>query len=86
MYQITIGIDGMACSMCESHVCDTIRNNFKVKKVSASHTKAEAVIVSETEISEARLKAALDPTGYRVTSYSAGEAEKKGGLFSIFKK
>ena len=86
MYQITIGIDGMACSMCESHVCDTIRNNFKVKKVSASHTKAEAVIVSESEISEAQLKAALDPTGYRVTSYKSGEAEKKGGLFSIFKK
>lgn len=86
MYQITISIDGMACSMCESHVCDTIRNNFKVKKVSASHTKAEAVIVSETELTEAQLKAALDPTGYRVTSYKVGEAEKKGGLFSIFKK
>ena len=86
MYQITIGIDGMACSMCESHVCDTIRNNFKVKKVSASHTKAEAVIVSETELTEAQLKAALDPPGYRVTSYKVGEAEKKGGLFSIFKK
>ena len=56
MYQITIGIDGMACSMCENHVCDTIRSNFNVKKVSASHTKAEAVIVSETDISEAQLK------------------------------
>lgn len=86
MYQITIGIDGMACSMCESHVCDTIRNHFKVKKVSASHTKAEAVIISETDISEAQLKAALDPTGYRVTSYQIAPFEKKGGLFSIFKK
>ena len=53
MYQITLKIDGMACSMCESHVCDTIRNQFKVKKVSASHAKGEAVIVSETELSEA---------------------------------
>ena len=44
MYQITLRIDGMACSMCESHVCDTIRNQFKVKKVSASHAKGEAVI------------------------------------------
>ena len=44
MYQITLKIDGMACSMCESHVCDTIRNQFKVKKVSASHAKGEAVI------------------------------------------
>ena len=79
MYQITLKIDGMACSMCESHVCDTIRN-------SASHAKGEAVIVSETEISEAALKAALDPTGYKLLGYACEPYEKKGGLFSIFKK
>ena len=86
MYQITLKIDGMACSMCESHVCDTIRNQFKVKKVSASHAKGEAVIVSETELSEAELKAALDPTGYKLLGYACEPYEKKGGLFSIFTK
>ena len=86
MYQITLKIDGMACSMCESHVCDTIRNQFQVKKVSASHAKGEAVIVSETEISEAALKAALDPTGYKLLGNACQPYEKKGGLFSIFKK
>ena len=85
MYQITLQIDGMACSMCESHVCDTIRNQFSIKKVSASHSKGEAVILSETELSEADLKAALDPTGYRVTGYSCQPYEKKGGLFSFLK-
>ena len=60
MYQITLSIDGMACSMCESHVCDTIRSKFSVKKVTASHSKGEAVILSETQIPEAELKAALD--------------------------
>ena len=50
MYQITLSIDGMACSMCESHVCDTIRSKFSVKKVTASHSKGEAVILSETQI------------------------------------
>jgi cation transport ATPase len=69
MYQITLKIDGMACSMCESHVCDTIRNQFKVKKVSASHAKGE-----------------LDPTGYKLLGYACEPYEKKGGLFSIFKK
>ena len=59
MYQITLSIDGMACSMCESHVCDTIRSKFSVKKVTASHSKGEAVILSETQIPEAELKAAL---------------------------
>lgn len=86
MYQITLNIDGMACSMCESHVNDTIRSKFPVKKVSASHAKGEAVILSESEIPEADLKAALDPTGYRLTGYSCQPYEKKGGLFSIFKK
>ena len=85
MYQITLQIDGMACSMCESHVCDTIRNQFSIKKVSASHSKGEAVILSETELSEADLKAALDPTGYRVTGYVCQPYEKKGGLFSFLK-
>lgn len=68
MYRITVGIDGMACGMCESHVNDTIRKNFTVKKVKSSSRKATAVIVSEQAIDEAALKAALDPTGYRVTS------------------
>ena len=86
MYQITLTIDGMACSMCESHVCDTIRSKFPVKKVSASHSKGEAVILSEAEIPEAELKRALDPTGYRLLSYSCQPYEKKGGLFSIFRK
>ena len=86
MIQTTVKVSGMACSMCESHVCDTIRNQFKVKKVSASHAKGEAVIVSETELSEAELKAALDPTGYKLLGYACEPYEKKGGLFSIFKK
>ena len=46
MYQITLSIDGMACGMCESHVCDTIRSKFSVKKVTASHSKGEAVILT----------------------------------------
>ena len=86
MIQTTVKVSGMACSMCESHVCDTIRNQFKVKKVSASHAKGEAVIVSETELSEAELKAALDPTGYRLLRCSCEPYEKKGGLFSFLKK
>ena len=26
MYQITLGIDGMMCGMCESHINDAVRN------------------------------------------------------------
>ena len=48
MYQITLGIDGMMCGMCESHINDAVRNAFPVKKVSSSHGKGQTVILSET--------------------------------------
>ena len=64
MVQIRVGIDGMACGMCESHVNDAIRQHLAVKKVSSSHTKGECVIVAENEIPENEIRAALDGTGY----------------------
>ncbi len=39
-----VDIDGMMCGMCESHINDAVRNNFKVKKVSSSHGKGRTVI------------------------------------------
>ena len=83
MVQITVGVDGMACSMCEAHVSDAIRKAFPVKKVTASHTKGQAVIVAENEISEADIAKALEPTGSRMVSYSCAPYQKKK-LFGIF--
>ena len=39
MIQTTIKVSGMACSMCEAHINDTIRGAFSVEKVSSSHSK-----------------------------------------------
>ena len=39
MVKITVGIDGMACGMCEVHINEAVRNAFPVKKVTSSHTK-----------------------------------------------
>lgn len=36
MIKTTLKIDGMMCGMCESHMNDVIRKNFKVKKVTSS--------------------------------------------------
>ncbi len=77
MYKITVGIDGMACSMCEAHINDTIRANFKVKKVTSSHIKNGTVIISKDEISEEELKNAIDKTGYKVTSVACEVYDKK---------
>ena len=47
MIQTTVKVSGMACSMCEAHVNDTIRRAFSVEKVSSSHAKGETVILSK---------------------------------------
>ena len=47
MIQTTVKVSGMACSMCEAHVNDTIRRAFPVEKVSSSHVKGETVILSK---------------------------------------
>ncbi len=33
MEKITVQVEGMACSMCESHVNDAIRKAFPIQKV-----------------------------------------------------
>lgn len=47
----------MACSMCESHINDTVRGALPVKKVASSHDKGETVILSEQALDEAALRA-----------------------------
>lgn len=87
MKKTTVKIDGMMCGMCESHVNDAIRSAFNVKKVTSSHSKGEAVIISEKEIPESKLREVLDPTGYTVVSVtSADEAEKQGFFSKLFSK
>ena len=78
MYKITAGIDGMSCGMCESHINDTIRKNFKVKKVKSSASKNNTEIICEEMISEEDLHGVIDPTGYTVLSYKCEDYVKKG--------
>lgn len=85
MQKTTLKIDGMVCSMCESHINDCIRNQFPVKSVKSSHAKNETVILSEEGVNEAELRAAIEATGYRVLSAQTEEYRKKG-LFSVFAK
>lgn len=33
MIKITVGIEGMACGMCEAHINEAVRNVFQIKKV-----------------------------------------------------
>lgn len=84
MVRITVGIEGMACGMCEAHISEAVRNSFKVKKVTSSHTKKQTVILAEQDIPEQELKSVVAKAGYDVVSVKSETYEKKG-LFSAFR-
>ena len=81
MVKITVGIDGMACGLCEAHINEAVRNAFPVKKVTSLHTKKETVILTDREIPEPELRKVIAEAGYDVMSVNWAPYEKKG-LFS----
>ena len=78
MVKITVGIEGMACGMCEAHINEVVRNTFQVKKVASSHTKKQTVILAEKDIPEQELKSVVAKAGYNAVSVSSEPYEKKG--------
>lgn len=76
MNKYILGIDGMMCGMCEIHVKDAVVKTLNVKNASASHLKKRLVAFSEDDLSESDFHKALDPTGYRITSFIKEEAHK----------
>ena len=78
MTETTVNISGMMCGMCEAHICDVIRARFAVRKVTASHSKGQAVILSESGLDEAALRQAIAETGYELQGISSEPYVKKG--------
>ena len=83
MVKITVGIEGMACGMCEAHINEAVRNAFRVKKVTSSHAKKQTVIIAEEDILEQELKNVIAKAGYEAVSVSSEPYEKKGLLFAL---
>ena len=78
MIQTIVGIEGMACEMCEAHINGVIRKNFEVKSAKANRRKKNCVVVSEAELDEEALRDAIAGIGYEMTSFAAGPYQKKG--------
>ncbi len=79
MYKTTVRIEGMMCTMCESHINETIRKAFpSAKKVKSSHKKNETVFISEKEIDTGLLRDAIENTGYHFIEAECLPYEKKG--------
>ena len=85
MVKTVLKIDGMMCGMCENHVCDTIRNQFTVKKVTSSAKDGETVIISDAELDIPWAKKEIKDIGYELISYTSEPYEKKG-FFHFGKK
>ena len=71
MITTTLGIEGMACSMCEAHINDAIRKNFAVKRVKSNRRKKNCVIVSQGPLDEGALKKVINDLGYSMVSYES---------------
>lgn len=78
MVKITLEIEGMSCGMCESHINDTVRRQFDVKKVSSSHSKGRTEIIAQNPLDEGKLRKTIGETGYTVTSVKTEPYVKKG--------
>ena len=46
MIKTVLKVNGMMCGMCEAHMNDLVRKNFKVKKVTSSVKDGETVVIS----------------------------------------
>ncbi len=83
MLKYTVEVKGMMCGMCESHVNESIRKAFSVKKVNSSHKKGKTEIITENELDEKRLQEVILELGYEVGNVEKEEYHKKG-FFSRF--
>ncbi len=78
MIKTVLKIDGMACSMCEAHMNDLIRKNFKVKKVTSSAKDGETIIISEEALDIPWVKKQVKEIGYELKDYKSEPYEKEG--------
>ncbi|MBE6590109.1 MAG: hypothetical protein E7643_08005 [Ruminococcaceae bacterium] len=85
MVKTVLKIDGMMCPMCEAHVNDAIRRDFKVKKVTSSHKEKTTEILSDGALDRDQLQATVSGMGYTLLDVCTEPYEKKG-LFSGLKK
>ena len=65
------------CGMCESHINDTVRQSFKIKKVASSQAKGTTEIISDEPLEEKALREAIGKTGYKVLDVKTEPYEKK---------
>lgn len=82
MVKMVVGVEGMACGMCENHINSAIRNAFRVDSVTSSRSKKETDIIADELLDENAVRRVIDNTGYQMTSFKVEPCEKKKGFFA----
>ena len=59
-------VEGMMCPHCEAHAKKALEALDGVKEAKADHTKKEAWVLLEKEVSDEILKSAVEKEGYKV--------------------
>lgn len=86
MKQVNLKIDGMHCSMCESHVIDCVRKGLpSAKKIKANHHSGLLSFVVEDDVDYTPAIDNVTKDGYKVLENTSEEYVKKG-FFSFLKK
>ena len=78
MIKTVLKVNGMMCGMCEAHMNDLVRKNFKVKKVTSSVKGGETVVISEENLDIPFLKKEIKEIGYELVDVHTEPYEKKG--------
>ena len=78
MNKYILKIEGMRCSMCESHVNEAIRKKIDAKKIKSSHAKNETIIITDKDISDDLFYEILNPTGYKLIEIKKENVKKNG--------
>lgn len=85
MKEYILKIDGMHCSMCETHVNEAGRKVEGVKKIKSSNIKGESDVTIEDSANIDSVKEAIEEEGYKVLSVTEVPYKKKS-FFSFLKK
>lgn len=64
MIKVSLNVNGMMCSMCESHVNYIVRKTTNVKKVKSSHKKNLTIITMESRKDLDLIVSAIKSLGY----------------------
>lgn len=66
-----ISIEGMSCQHCVNHVTEALKELEGVDKVEVSLEEKQAIIESAKEITDGKIKNAIEEVGYEVVGIEA---------------